>query len=186
MNEATGRHGFSFMMTIALLLQHKVISPLYLSGSLSGERAGALLIAVYDVPRWLALAGVAILYVRLFVQVWKGKQTPIQASAEAFLVLVFLIPSYRMWYPAWPMTLTALAPSRGRLLRVGSACLAAELSVLVYGFLRSWSHLARHLLGVPLTLALPLLLPVLDRWVRRRRQRGVHCGHPSRAARQTG
>ena len=179
LNEATGRHGFSFMMTIALFLEHKVISPLYLSGFLSYERASALLIAAYDGPRWLSLVGIAVLYLRQFILLWKRERTPIAAGAEAFFIFLALTPSYRMWYPAWAMTLAALAPSRERLLRTGMACATAQLSVLIYGFLKSWSYLARHLLGVTWTLVLPMLLPVLDRWVGRRRKRGASCGHSS-------
>jgi hypothetical protein len=166
LDEATRRTGYSLAATLVLVVRDWVVVPLTTTLAVPRNTVSALDHYARVVPRWLALGGLAVLYLRQLCMVRRRKRDPIAASAEALFAYVVLAPSFRMWYPAWPMALTALRPTRGRLLRVSTACLTAQLSVLVFGYLIRWDALPRHLLGTGLTLMVPMLVPVMDRWIR--------------------
>ena len=178
LDEAATRVGFSFAATVALVVIKGVVPFLARSASWSLEALQNLANLGIAVPRWLTLGGLAVSYLWQLGKVWRKRGGPVAAGAEAFFAYLILAPSYRMWYPAWSMPLTALRPTRGRLLRVGAACLTAELSVLIYGYLWPWGTMFTHLVGPPFTLLLPLLLPLLDRWIRRRKS-GMRDGDPT-------
>jgi len=169
LNEAKSRVGFSFAVAVDLALQQQVLPVLERTLRLSEGTMSTLSRYATIVSRWLSLGGLAALYLRQLGMVWRRKRDPIVASAEAFYACVLLAPIYRMWYPAWPMTLATLRPNRDRLIRAEAACLSAELSVLVYGFAVRWRDLPRLLLGTTLTLLVPTLVPLVDRWMRRLR-----------------
>jgi alpha-1,6-mannosyltransferase len=181
-NEATVQFGFSLPTTLLLIVHDWVIPSVSRSYALSRETQVALYRYAYGVPRWLALAGLAFLYLRQFSMVWRKKQSPIAASMETFFAYLILAPSFRMWYPAWSMALAPLCPNRDRLLRVGTICLTAELSVLIYGQMREWGSLTGHVLGTTFTQVLPILLPILSGWICLGQRSGGIYGHPSRAS----
>lgn len=172
LNEARFRSGFSFAVALDLTVQQRVLPVLARTLHLPEGTMSILRRYATIVPRWLALGGLAALYLRQLGMVWRRERDPIVASAEAFYACVVLAPVYRMWYPAWPMALASLRPGRDRLLRTEAACLSAELSVLVYGFLFRWPDPPRLLLGTALTLLVPTLVPVIARWARRWKQKG--------------
>ena len=167
LQETAGDYGFSFSAMLALIFRQWTIPSIARHVALPARTLLALKEYAYDVPGWLAVSGLAVLYVRQLVMVWQRKRDPIAAGTEAFFAVAMLVPSYRMWYPTWSMTLAALCPKRERLLRVGAACLTAGLSGLIYGYLHHWSVLIRHVLGTAFTLVLPVLLPALIRRVQR-------------------
>jgi hypothetical protein len=169
--KTTADYGFSVSALLVLVLRQVIDVSTGRFLALPAETREMLLICVYIVPRWLALAGLAALYVRQLVMVWRKKQDPIAGSTEALFACALLVPSYRIWYPSWSMALAALRPGGRRCLRTGTACLTAELSVLIYGYLDQLTMLARHVLGVALTFLVPILSPWLCRWARRREKR---------------
>jgi hypothetical protein len=172
-SEAANRHGYS-LASIVLLSERAWNTALPFS-------------IVSTIARGLAFACIAALYLRQGIKLWRRQQDPISAGMEAFWAYVLLAPTFRMWYPAWAMSLAALRPNGTRLLRAAVLCLAAELAVLVYGYLSEWSLLARHIPGTALTVFLPLLAPSLIRWFGHSRPPlpGMPNGHSPAASRQT-
>jgi hypothetical protein len=168
--KTTADYGFSVSALLVLVLRQVIDVSTGRFLALPAETREVLLTCVYIVPRWLALAGLATLYARQLVMVWRKRQDPIAASAEALFACALLVPSYRIWYPSWSMALAALRPGGRRCLRTGTACLTAELSVLIYGYPDQLTMLARHVLGVALTFLVPILSPWLCRWARRREE----------------
>jgi hypothetical protein len=188
-NEAATKSAYSFSSTLMLALHRWVVTPLARSPFLTEEALSTLVRYVDVAPHWLATGGLAILYLRQLVLVWRRRRGPIAASAEAFFACLVLAPNYRMWYPAWAMTLATLCPERDRLLRAGAACLTAELSALIYTYLFKWDILIRYAMGTTFTLLLPVLSPALYRLygrVRRRRNVGGFDGGSPADSRQTG
>jgi len=163
MLEDTAPYGFSISATLVLILYKCIDVSRARFSPLPMETLRMLRHYAYVVPRWLALAGLTILYVWQLVLVWKRRQDPIIASLEVFFACVVLTPGYRVWYPSWAMALIALRPRWDPFLRVGTACLAAELSGLIYGNWNTLSVLSRHLLGTVFVILLPVLSPKLWR-----------------------
>lgn len=94
-------------------------------------------------------------------RVWHGR-SPWHSIANIFLAYILIAFSFRIWYAIWPFPWLLLAenPTRRRL---GLALLlTTQLSVLIYGHLWAYAlggnHILAHLIGVPFTFLLPLLL----------------------------
>lgn len=113
-------------------------------------------------PRWLALAGVAALYLRELSAAARGRDFA-GAAFNALFAYLMLAPSFRMWYPAWLVPLAALRPGEGRRWRMVAFSWSAQLSVAIYGYLWGWVSgprwLITHALGVPFTFLPPLAAP---------------------------
>lgn len=104
-----------------------------------------------------------LLTLLLLWRTWRGMPVTksIAATFAAYLVLAF---TFRIWYSAWPFLWLILDRDGDR--RWLSAgfwfLLTAHLSVIVYGHLRVYALagdlVVAHLIGVPFTFVLPLLL----------------------------
>ena len=131
------------------------------------------LAAPFDVGRFLELGaalGLAVfvlLALLLLWRVWRGLRVAsgIAAVFAAYLATAF---TFRIWYSTWPFPWLLVDDEQN--LRAISAgfwfLLCAHLSLLIYGYLRIYvlagDQLAAHLVGVPFTFILPL---VLARWL---------------------
>lgn len=103
----------------------------------------------------------------LLWRAWHGR-SPTRAAADIFGGYVLQALAFRIWYAAWlfPWTLLEPLPANGRLpYRLRAALwflLTSQLSVIIYGHVRVFvldeSYLRAHLIGVPFTFLLPLLL----------------------------
>lgn len=104
-----------------------------------------------------------LLTLLLLWRTWRGMRVTrgIAAAFAAYLILAF---TFRIWYSTWPFVWLILDRNSDR--RPLSAAfwflLTAHLSVIVYGHLRVYAfagdQLVAHLVGVPFTFLLPLLL----------------------------
>lgn len=95
---------------------------------------------------------------------WNGR-SPMHGAAEVFGGYVLHALAFRLWYAVWlfPWTLVQRSEESGYYIRAGVLfLLTTQLSVLIYGHLRVYalggSQLWAHLIGVPFTFLLPLLL----------------------------
>ena len=97
--------------------------------------------------------------------VW-GKNTPHRSAAAIFLAYIYTAYSFRIWYTAWAFPWLLLDQSRARQRMGIFLLLTAQLSVLIYGHLRVYalggSQTLAHLIAVPFTFGLPLLLPLIS------------------------
>ena len=116
-----------------------------------------------------ATATAVLIGIWLLWRTWQGR-SPFRSTADIFGVYILQALSFRIWYTTWPfpwLLLDDIEGDRGGRfgyrLRVGFWLLfTGQLSVLIYGHLRVYalggSHVAAHLIGVPFTFGLPLLL----------------------------
>ncbi len=94
---------------------------------------------------------------------WRGRRVA-QAIALAFAAYLASAFTFRIWYSTWPFAWLIVDPGPRRYaLSAGYwFLLTAHLSLLIYGHLRIYQfqgdQLPAHLLGVPFTFLLPLLL----------------------------
>ncbi|MCB8942452.1 MAG: polyprenol phosphomannose-dependent alpha 1,6 mannosyltransferase MptB [Ardenticatenaceae bacterium] len=111
----------------------------------------------------------------LLWRTWNGR-SPHRAVANIFNLYILQALNFRIWYSVWAVPFLLLAveeqESGGELpdypitdsrLRSGlTFLLTAQLSVLIYGHLRVYAlagdHFPAHLLGVPFTFGLPVLV----------------------------
>lgn len=117
------------------------------SGSRVGQ-AGTLLFAV------VALG--------LLWRSWRGRSI-LRGAADTILAYLATAITFRIWYSIWPFPWLLLERKGGRRLAFGLwFLLTAQLSVVIYGHVRvhmlDESMYHAHLLGVPFTFGLPLLL----------------------------
>jgi hypothetical protein len=87
----------------------------------------------------------------------------VAGAAAVFAAYCVQAFRFRIWYSAWPIPFLLLDPTAGRRLAAGLwFLLTAQLSVVAYGHLRVFwlggDQLLAHLIGVPFTFVLPLLL----------------------------
>jgi hypothetical protein len=123
-----------------------------------------------------------VLVVWLFWRAWRGR-SPLRGTADIFFGYIVQSFVFRIWYTAWPFpwllldtsvsekinkrfSLKRLRTAEGRMYAGFWFLLAAQLSVIIYGRLRasllSGEHLYAHLIGVPFTFLLPLLLACIS------------------------
>lgn len=128
-----------------------------ISGARLGQ-IGALIFAV--VALWLLWRS------------WRGRSA-LRGAADAFFAYLATAITFRIWYSIWPFPWLVLDRKEGnRRLAFGLwFLLAAQLSVVIYGHVRvhmlDQSMYQAHLLGVPFTFGLPLLLALASRDRRR-------------------
>lgn len=164
-------------------------SPLELAGRLLREAAGgasfsagALLILLARGFGWnLEVAPVANIATGLFVLAalwlvwlgWRGR-SPLRGAADIFAAYLVQALNFRIWYAAWPFPWLLLEEDKEardslspRLLTGLLFLLTTQLSVVWYIHVRIYwfgrDHLLAHLIGVPLTFLLPVVLAYLWR-----------------------
>ncbi|MCB8989079.1 MAG: hypothetical protein H6665_00540 [Ardenticatenaceae bacterium] len=108
----------------------------------------------------LALVLFALVTLWLVWRLWRGG-SPLRATANIYLAYILTASSFRIWYTAWAFPWLLLdTPQRQRLGK--TFLLTAQFSVLIYGHLRVYvlggQHLLAHLIGVPITFALPFFI----------------------------
>jgi hypothetical protein len=104
---------------------------------------------------------------------WQGR-TPLRAAADIFWGYIVQALNFRIWYASWsfPWLLLDHGDSEHRdtmsTARLGTGLaflLTSQISVVIYGHIRVMllvgSTVASHLVGVPFTFLLPLLVGVL-------------------------
>jgi hypothetical protein len=105
--------------------------------------------------------------------IWRGR-SPLRTAADIFAGYILQAFRFRIWYAAWPFPWllldsrgdTSAAPSSPGRLAAGLAfLLTSQLSVLLYGQVRTEllgnSHLRAHRAGIAFTFVLPLLVGVV-------------------------
>ncbi|MCA9872968.1 MAG: hypothetical protein KC441_04920, partial [Anaerolineales bacterium] len=96
-----------------------------------------------------------------------------RGTADIFALYIVQALSFRIWYASWPFPWLVLdapdAPSAWHTFRLHAGLwflLTAQLSVLIYGHLRVYalggSAPLAHVIGVPFTFGLPLVLAWLS------------------------
>ena len=111
-----------------------------------------------------------LLAVWLLWQTWRGR-SPLRAVADIFAGYIAQAFRFRIWYAAWPFPWLLLdrgqndeadVSSRARLAAGLSFLLTSQLSVLIYGQIRTEllgsSQLGAHWLGVLFTFLVPILV----------------------------
>ena len=101
---------------------------------------------------------------------WRGRSA-LRAAADIFAGYILQAFRFRIWYAAWPFPWLVLdrgraddtdVVSQGRLAAGLAFLLTSQLSVLVYGQIRTEllgnSHLRAHRAGIAFTFLLPLLV----------------------------
>lgn len=93
---------------------------------------------------------------------WRGRSA-LKGAGDVFVSYLATAITFRIWYSIWPFPWLVLDRKGGRRLAAGLwFLLAAQLSVVIYGHVRvhllDGSMYQAHLLGVPFTFVLPLLL----------------------------
>ncbi len=104
---------------------------------------------------------------------WRGR-SPLRAAADIFAGYILQAFRFRIWYTAWPFPWLVLdrgrsadadGASKGRLAAGLTILLTSQLSVLIYGQIRTEllgnSHLRAHRAGIAFTFLLPLLVGVV-------------------------
>jgi hypothetical protein len=153
---------------------------------LVGRQAGLLTITAEAIQlAGQVTAGLFMLLVFwLLWQTWRGR-SPLRGAADIFAGYIVQSFVFRIWYTAWPFPwlllddpeqekasqavlsgrlapLKYLTTTEGRLAAGFWFLYTAHLSVLIYGQIRvslfQGQHTYAHLLGVPFTFLLPLLL----------------------------
>ena len=126
-----------------------------------------------------------ILAAWLMWRTWRGR-SPLRGTADIFAGYVVQSFVFRIWYTAWPFpwllldtaedeneiggdqffSWRRLKTAEGRLYAGFGFLFTAQLSVLIYGQLRTsllgGQHLYAHLIGIPFTFLLPLFLACLS------------------------
>ncbi len=148
LQEASASAGFSWATLIILLGRQIRFAPSFAILS----RVGQSLLGI--IALWLAW------------HTWNGR-SPLRAIADIFLAYIWQAFNFRLWYTIWPFAWLLLdsphTPHATFRLHVGLwQLLTAQLSVLIYQHMRLFlfqgNQLAAHLIGVPFTLLLPLVL----------------------------
>jgi len=101
---------------------------------------------------------------------WRGRLA-LRAAADVFAGYILQAFRFRIWYAAWPFAWLVLdsgqageddAVARGRLAGGTTFLLTSQLSVLIYGQIRTEllgnSHLRAHRAGIAFTFILPLVV----------------------------
>jgi hypothetical protein len=144
------------------------------SGGASFSAGALLVLAVRSVGYPLSLVWVSNGAMLLFALVmiwflwltWQGRQ-PVRVAADVFIAYIVQASNFRIWYAVWPFPWLLLDMDGSReasfRLRIGLWLLTtAQLSVLIYGHLRVFllggDPLIAHLIGVPFTFGIPLIL----------------------------
>ena len=159
LREASGGGGFSLQALFILMAQHYQ----------------------YRLPmrqlNQTALIGFGLAALWLFWTAWRGRH-PFRGAADIFYVYVLQAMSFRIWYTVWSFPWLILDTDEGestdsRLLFGMSLLLTSQLSVIIYGHLRVYyfqdEFLKPHLIGVPFTFGVPLLLAAGWRFYRIRK-----------------
>lgn len=113
----------------------------------------------------------ALLALGLLWRGWRGRSL-LRGAADTFLSYLATSITFRIWYSIWPFPWLLLDREGSRRLAFGLwFLLTAQLSVVIYGHVRihllDGSMYEAHVLGVPFTFALPLLLAFFARGRRR-------------------
>lgn len=98
---------------------------------------------------------------------WRGRSA-LRGAADSFFAYLATAITFRIWYSIWPFPWLVLdRQGNGRLAFGLWFLLTAQLSVVIYGHVRihvlDQSMYQAHLLGVPFTFGLPLLLALASR-----------------------
>ena len=149
LQEASDAVGFSPGVLIILLAQR-------LGSTVSVD-------VMTDVGATLGSLLFLVLAVLLLWRVWRGMQ-PLRGVAFVFAAYVATALTFRIWYSTWPFAWLILSGDKNR--RALSAgfwfLLTAHLSLLIYGHVRAGilagNFLVAHLIGVPFTFILPVIL----------------------------
>jgi hypothetical protein len=125
------------------------------------------------------LFGLLILW--LLWRTWTGR-SPLRGAADTFFGYVYQALRYRIWYAAWPLAWLILdsgrsdesdLAARARLAAGQTMLFASQVSVLIYGQIRSElfgrSHRYAHSVAIPAVFILPLVLATMV-WVISKRQ----------------
>ncbi len=108
----------------------------------------------------------------LLWRTWRGRSI-IRGTADIFFAYIVQALNYRIWYAAWPFPWLLLDSAKGNQSRTADYrlyfgfwfLLTSQLSVLIYGHMRiellQGSQTTAHLVGVPFT----FLLPILMAWI---------------------
>lgn len=104
---------------------------------------------------------------------WNGR-SPLRAAADVLATYSLQALSFRLWYSTWPFLWLLLEDENSEVqttIRLRTELwflLTVQLSVLIYGHLRTYtlggSQLAAHLIGIPFVFLLPPLLAFLTKW----------------------
>lgn len=115
----------------------------------------------------------AVLAIGLLWLTWRGRSA-LRAAADIFAGYILQAFRFRVWYAAWPFAWLLLdsgrsgpsdAKAAGRLAAGTTFLLTSQLSVLIYGQIRTEllgnSHLRAHRAGIAFTFLVPLLVGLL-------------------------
>ncbi|UCG24714.1 MAG: hypothetical protein JSW55_01575, partial [Chloroflexota bacterium] len=133
--------------------------------------------AGFDPPVPIAIRVLSVMFaffgLGLLWLTWRGR-SPLRAAADIFAGYILQAFRFRIWYAAWPFPWLLLdrgrsaeadSSSNGRLAAGLTFLLTSQLSVLIYGQIRSEllgnSHLRAHRAGIAFTFLLPLLVGVV-------------------------
>jgi hypothetical protein len=115
----------------------------------------------------VAQVAFVIFFVWLLWQTWRG-QAAERGTADVFIAYLLQALNFRIWYAVWPFPWLLLEGAHdsswlSRRLRFGLwFLLTSQLSVIIYGHIRVYllggEYAYAHLIGVPFTFLLPLLL----------------------------
>jgi len=163
LREASDGGGFSLQALFILVAQHYQFR-------LPMRQLGQITLTAF---------GLATLW--LFWKAWRGRH-PLRGAADIFYAYVIQAMSFRIWYTVWSFPWLILDTDEGestksRLLFGMSLLLTSQLSVIIYGHLRVHyfddEFLKPHLIGVPFTFGLPLLLAAGQQIYRKRKAAAV-------------
>ncbi len=100
----------------------------------------------------------------LLIGVFLG-QSASQKSAESYYVYLITAFKFRIWYALWPFPFALISGSPYHRRAAYLLLVTSQLSVILYGHVRIYlfngNHAVAHLVGVPFTFLLPLILPFL-------------------------